>query len=190
MPIVLPAFPSPTRASTFTTVHQNENQLDKIALSTIPSFIRDSELGVDVILLDYLSLSIVQGMHEMQIVDREQKRVRVILKRDDGGKGLSILDVRMIPLEGNALEEGKGEWSSEDRRWGWKMVLKGVELGLSLVLIAWGVRNWVEGYEEDIATEDEKENVVVYLEEDGVNDEGEVQASTETLLDPSKYSLG
>jgi hypothetical protein len=28
------------------------------------------------------------------------------------------------------------------------------------------------------------------LDKDGANDEGEVQASTETLLDPSKYSLG
>jgi hypothetical protein len=72
-------------------------------------------------------------MHEMQIVDREQKRVRVILKRDDGGKGLSILDVRMIPLEGNALEEGKSWEGAWGRPWGLKMVLKAVELGLGLV---------------------------------------------------------
>jgi hypothetical protein len=128
-------------------------------------------------------------MHEMQIVDREQKRVRVILKRDDGGKGLSILDVRMIPLEGNALEEGKSWEGAWGRPWGLKMVLKAVELGLSLVLIVWGMWNWVEGYEEDMATEDEKENILVYLDKDGANDEGEVQASTETLLEPLKHSL-
>ena len=115
----------------------------------------------------------------MQIVDREQKRVRVILKRDDGGKGLSILDVRMIPLEGNALEEGKSWEGAWGRPWGLKMVLKAVELGLGLVLIAWGLWNWVEGY-KDMATEDEKENFLVHLDEDGVNHEGEVQAVTET----------